>query len=147
MFPQYTVPVHLQADLFPRELTLAQLTLPEPPRPKKRPLSAPLSAAPATPSAAPKKAARATLPVSRQPKSASGRHVVVSGLRDELRSSIVNTLRLVRKVMRSEEIADACDCSKRRAESLLRELIAQGEVRLAIEPDGYIANPVAKALH
>lgn len=143
MFPQYTVPVHLQADLFPRELTLAQLTLPEPPRPKKRPLSA----APATPSVAPKKAARATLPVSRQPKSASGRHVVVSGLRDELRSSIVNTLRLVRKVMRSEEIADACDCSKHRAESLLRELIAQGEVRLAIEPDGYIANPVAKALH
>jgi len=172
MYPSYSLPVHLQADLFPREFNLAELTLPKKTRKahvergpdvaSSAPAAIPLSSAvgPDAPSialATETTSAPTTCQASADDACAQVRkqrlrprpvrHVVSMGLRDELRISIANTLRLVRRPMTVEEIADACDCSAHRAKSLLAELIAAGSAHLAMEPDLYMATPLAQSVH
>jgi len=72
-------------------------------------------------------------------KRKSCKQVITLSLRKELRHSVLHTLALVRRVMNIAEIADACECSEHRAETLLRELVKDGAVRLALAPNGYEA--------
>lgn len=126
--PGTFVPVHLQGDLFSGAasvVTAATLeTLKE--QLKRERAAAAEKAQAAKPPLKPK-----TIKVRRQ--------VVTQSLRSELRHSILHTLTLVRRVMNLAEIADACECSEHRAESLLGELAKKGLVRLALAPNGYEA--------
>jgi len=124
MYTQGTfVPVHLQGDLFngaAPAVTSAMLDELKEQLKRER-------------AAAAEKAQAAKQPIKVR------RRVVTLSLRNELRHSILHTLTLVRRVMNLAEIADACECSEHRAESLLEELAKGGLVRLALAPNGYEA--------
>jgi redox-regulated HSP33 family molecular chaperone len=129
MYTQGTfVPVHLQGDLFngaAPAVTSAMLDELKEQLKRER-------------AAAAEKAQAAKQPL--KPKTIKvRRRVVTLSLRNELRHSILHTLTLVRRVMNLAEIADACECSEHRAESLLEELAKGGLVRLALAPNGYEA--------
>jgi len=127
MYTQDTfVPVHLQGDLFSGAapaVTSAML------RELKEQLARERAA----------EAERAKAAKQKSKKVKVRRQVVTLSLRNELRHSILHTLTLVRRVMNLAEIADACECSEHRAESLLAELTHKGMVRLALAPNGYEA--------
>jgi len=127
MYTQDTfVPVHLQGDLFSGAapaVTSAML------RELKEQLARERAA----------EAERAKAAKQKSKKIKVRRQVVTLSLRNELRHSILHTLTLVRRVMNLAEIADACECSEHRAESLLAELTQKGMVRLALAPNGYEA--------
>ena len=127
MYTQDTfVPVHLQGDLFSGAapaVTSAML------RELREQLARERAA----------EAERAKAAKQKSKKIKVRRQVVTLSLRNELRHSILHTLTLVRRVMNLAEIADACECSEHRAESLLAELTQKGMVRLALAPNGYEA--------
>lgn len=136
MYTQDTfVPVHLQGDLFSGAapaVTSAML------RELREQLARERAA----------EAERAKAAKQKSKKRKPFKQVVTLSLCNELRHSILNTLSLVRRVMLLPEIAEACECSEHRAETLLQDLVKGGKVRLALAPNGYAAVPgVARTLH
>ncbi len=138
MYPSVQLaPVHLQGELFPNAPALLNAAMLRELKEQLRREHAEELAREAAAKAAQKSKKRKPF-----------KQVVTLSLRNELRHSILNTLSLVRRVMLLPEIAEACECSEHRAETLLQDLVKGGKVRLALAPNGYAAVPgVARTLH